>query len=226
MPNITIDISDTTFVSSAQPDTNLSFYPVIYVGTDTSFQNCIGLLKIALPPLPVTSVANAILQLAVIVKSGTDPSTVMVNRADSSYDIKTVNYNSCPSYTATFSQYDVSSSDLYTSIQIDVTDIINDWLNGTYSNNGFVLTVPDSFSVIQFATDKIGYAPYFPKLILTYSDTPAQTDLPYGRIYHTGDDTIATNASIPLAHNGPMYKIAHQSGSGTIVVEKEGLYTV
>jgi len=226
MPNITINISDTTFVSSAQPDTNLSFYPLLYAGTDPIFQNCIGLLKIPLPSLPVENVDSAVLQLAVIVKNGTNPSPVMVNRVNDSFDIKTVNYYTCPGYTSTASQYDVSTSDLYTSIQIDVTNLINDWLNGTYENNGIVLTNPDGVSVVQFATEKIVYAPYFPKLTLAYPSTPVQKDLPYGRIYHTGGDIIAANASVPLDYNGPMYEITHQAGSGSVVVEKEGLYTV
>lgn len=34
MPTVTLNLPDTTFVSSALPGTNFLFYPLIYVGTD------------------------------------------------------------------------------------------------------------------------------------------------------------------------------------------------
>lgn len=69
MPTLTLNIPNTTFVSSAQPDNNLSTYPLMYAGTDPSFQYCISLMQIALPSIPVTKVDSALLQLAVIVKA-------------------------------------------------------------------------------------------------------------------------------------------------------------
>lgn len=59
-----INIPGTTFVSSAQPGSNFSFYPLMFAGADTGLQNYISLLKIDLPELPVTSVDSAVLQLA------------------------------------------------------------------------------------------------------------------------------------------------------------------
>ena len=83
MPTVSVGIPDTTFVSSSQPTQNFSFYPLMYVGNDPGFMDCIGLMEIDLPPLPVTSVDSAVLQLSVIVKTGTDPSPVVVNRVTS-----------------------------------------------------------------------------------------------------------------------------------------------
>lgn len=85
MPILTFNLPDTTFISSAQPDMNLSFYPLIYVGTDPSYRNCIGLINVTLPQLPVSRVDSALLQLSVIVKSGANPSPIVVNQVTNSF---------------------------------------------------------------------------------------------------------------------------------------------
>ena len=126
MPTVTLEIPDTAFVSSAQPTGNFSLYPTMYVGTDASYATCIGLLQIALPTLPVSQVDSAVLQLSVIVKSGASPSPVAVNRVTEPFDPSTVTYDTRPSYTATGSQVNVTTGDLYSAVQIDVTGLVKD----------------------------------------------------------------------------------------------------
>lgn len=174
MPNITLDIPDTTFACSALPDTNFSSYPLLFAGTDPSYQYCVGLLKINLPSLPVTSVDSAILQLFVIVKTGVSPSPVIVGRATSPFNVDTVTYFTLPTSVATPSQADVMDSDLSTAVQIDVTELVNGWLDGTYANEGIVLKNLDGATAVEFATKAIIYEPFFPKLVLTYSDAPVK----------------------------------------------------
>lgn len=174
MSTVVVDIPNTTFVSSAQPGINFSVYPTIYAGTDPQYQNCISLLQIALPALPVSFVDSAILQLAVIVKSGANPSPVTVNTVMEPYNKNTVTYNTRPAFTPTSSQVNVTTNDLYKTVQINVTSLVNSWLNGTVANNGISLTNSDGTTVVQFGTDNISWEPYFPKLILTYSGTPAE----------------------------------------------------
>jgi hypothetical protein len=154
------------------------------------------------------------------------PSPVVVNRVDNAFNINSVTYYSCPAYTATAYQYDISASDLYASIQIDITDLVNGWLSGTYANNGIALTNSDGISIVQFGTNQIIYEPYFPRLILTYSSTPVPTASPYGMIYNTGNQTVAADNSVPLDHNGPVSEITHQVGSGQVIITKEGLYSI
>lgn len=177
MPTTTLNIPNTTFVSSAQPDDNLSFYPTMYAGTDPTFQNCISLLQVTMPPLPVTQVDSAILQFAVIVKSGADPSPVVVNRVTTPFSTSTVTYHTRPTFTATPSQINVTTADLYNTVQLDVTALVNSWLDGTFINNGIALTNSDGTTVVQFATNNIGYQPYFPELVLTYSSSPVPLDV-------------------------------------------------
>ena len=69
MPIMSFNLPYTTFISLVQPDMNLFFYPLIYVGTDPSYKNCTGLISVTLPQLPVNRVDSALLQLSVIVKS-------------------------------------------------------------------------------------------------------------------------------------------------------------
>jgi hypothetical protein len=146
----------------------------MYTGTDPSFQNCIGLLQIELPPLPVSRIDSAVLQLAVIVKSGEAPSPVVVNRVTEPFRTSAVTYNTRPAFTATSSQINIAVSDLYSTVSIDVTDLVNGWLGGSYPNDGIALTNQDGTTVVQFATNNIVYEPYFPKLTVSYSESPAE----------------------------------------------------
>jgi hypothetical protein len=175
MPSYSTNISNTTFVSSAMPNSNFSFYPTIYTGTDQLYQTCIGYLQINLPTLPVNQVESAMLQLAVIAKSGSDPSTVKVGRVLTQYDFSSVTYNTRPDFEPTTSQITLSTADLYTIIKIDITALVNRWIDGSEPNNGIALYLPDGTSVVQFATDNIVYQPYFPELTITYSSFPTQT---------------------------------------------------
>jgi hypothetical protein len=180
MPTVVLNTTQTTFVSSAQPNNNLSFYPVLYTGTDPQYGFTISYLKFDLPSLPVMAIDSAILELSVIVKSGATPSPVVVNRVTSPLDTATVTFNTQPSITATPSQRNITTADLFTAVQFDVTDTVNQWLSGMFPNNGFALTNSDGTTVVQFASNNIVYEPYFPRLILTYSTAPAGPTGPTG----------------------------------------------
>lgn len=175
MPTVTLEIPDTTFVASALSNTNFSTYPLLLTGTDPSYQNCLGLMQIDLPSLPVASVDSALLQLCVIVKTGAVPSPIVVNRVTVPFNTASVTYDTRPAFTPTPSQIDITQADVLATVQIDVTDLVNSWLSGTYANYGIALANPDGTSVVEFATNGIMYEPFFPKLILTYSVTPVET---------------------------------------------------
>ncbi len=226
MPTVTIGIPNTTFVSSAQPSLNFSFYPLMYVGNDVTFAETISLMEIDLSSIPVTNVDSAVLQLSVIVKTGADPSPIVVNRVTSPFDANTVTYNTIPSFTATTSQINVNTSDLYTIVEIDITTLVNQWLDGTFENHGIALTNPDGVTLVQFGTNNIVYEPYFPKLVVTYSEIPPSTDNPYAYIYNTGNQSITVNGSVPFSNNGALLGISHDINEAPIVIEKAGVYAV
>lgn len=222
------DIVDTTFVSSTLPDTEFAYSPVIYTGTDPTFHNCISLLQVALPSLPVTVVDSALLQLAVIVKSGVNPSPVVVNRVTSPFSTDTVTYNTQPSFTATSSQINVTSSDVLATVEIDITPLVNAWLAGTYPNNGIALTNSDGTTVVQFCTNDILYEPFFPKLVITYSSAPVEPDTAICfsfaqlahiieqiiQLYPTNVITVFTTSFSPSAITGTPYQL-YSSPEGT-----------
>lgn len=229
LPTVTLSTTQTTFVASAQPDTNFSVYPVLYTGTDVSFQNCISFLKFELPVLPVTSVDSALLQLSVIVKTGTAPSPVVVNRVTSALDTSTVTYNTQPAFAATPSQIDVIPSDLYNAVQIDVTALVNQWLSGTDPNYGFALTNSDATTLVQFATDNIVYEPYFPKLILNYSNAPLEpTGGIQAHLLSAPGALLADNANIvfDIVDINQSSDISYDSETGEFEISAEGNYYI
>lgn len=172
MATVTVGIPETTFVSSAQPDNNFAAYPLLFTGTDTAFQNCISLLKLSLTSLPVNHIDSAILQLSVIVKNGSEPSPVLVNEITEAYNTSDVTYTTLPAFISTAVQVNITTQDIYTSVNFDITSLVNQWLSGAVPNNGIALTNSDGITVVQFATNNIVYEPYFPKLTITYSESP------------------------------------------------------
>jgi len=227
MPSITLNIPQTTFISSAQPGNNFSFYPLINVGTDPNYLNCIGLLNISLPQLPVSSVDNATLNLAVITKSGLEPSPILVNRVTTAFDTNTVTYATQPAFTPTQIQYNVLPTDLYTTVHIDITSLVNEWLNGTYPNYGIALTNSDGTTGVQFATNNIIYEPYFPTLTITYSESPVVntgTNFSYAQLAHVIEQiidlysenviTVFTRGLTASSVTGTPYQL-YKSSSGT-----------
>ena len=43
-----------------------------------------------------------------------------------------------------------TKTDLYKTVEIDITELVNQWLNGTYPNYGIALTNPDGMTLVQF----------------------------------------------------------------------------
>lgn len=224
MPTETLLSSGTTFVSKFLPDLNLSNSAIMIAGIDPTFQECISFLKFTIPPLPVTTVDNATLRLFVIFKTGAAASPVVVNRVTSDFDIASVTYNTIPPFVATPSTIDVSSNDVLQFIEIDVTSLINQWLNGTFVNNGIALTNPDGTTEVQFGAKPIG-ASFEPQLVITYSSVvPAEPS--YAYIYNTGNQNVPVESSIPFTSNGALLGITHTIGTGPITIENAGTYAI
>lgn len=202
MTTLTLNTTQTTFVSSAQPTNNFSFYPLMYVGTDPTFATCNSFLKYTLPALPPNAVIDsASLQLSVIVKTGAAPSPITVNRVTSALDTSTVTYATQPTFVATPTVVNVTAADLYTAVQFDVTELVKQWYVGTYVNNGFALTNLDGTTLVQFATNVITWAPYFPRLVINYHIPPTTIGTGGASAQLTGSSggTIADAANVIFA---------------------------
>ncbi len=226
MPTVILNISETTFVSSAFRNYNYSTNPVIYAGIDETFQHTVSFFYFTLPSLPVTTVDSAILQLSVITKTGAAKSPVAVNRVTDPLVTDTVTYNTRPSYAAISSQTEITTSDLNDTVQIDITELVNQWLGGAFPNNGLAITNPDGSTAVSFGTNKILYEPFYPLLTLTYSETPPVEPETYAYIYNTGNQSIPLEGSIPFSNNGTLLGVSHDAGTGFITVENNGTYAV
>ncbi|MEL7566102.1 MAG: DNRLRE domain-containing protein, partial [Dehalobacterium sp.] len=224
MATQTLLSTGTTFVSSVLDSVNLSFSAIIIVGTDPVFGDSISFLKFMIPALPVATVDSAKLRLFVFVKTEGPPSPVVVNRVTSVFDIDTVTYNTQPTYEPTASMINVTMSDVLQYVEIDVTTLVNQWLNGTYPNEGIALTNPDGTTAVQFGGKSIGAA-YEPQLVLTYSaEVPEITN--YAYVYNTGNQNIPLESSIPFSSNGALLGVSHNAGTGPITLEDAGTYAV
>ncbi len=226
MPPVVLTVSQNTFVSSAQSNDNFSYHPLLYSGTDEIFESCISLLKFDFTTIAANSVDSAYLQLAVISKSGPGTDTIVVNRVTESFDASHVTYDTFPITEPTSSQVDITSEDLYKSIQIEVTQLVNDWLGGKYVNNGLALTNSNDNTLIQFGSDKIVWEPYFPKLILNYSVMTPEVSKAYGYVYNTGNQTITPESSVPFSNSWIMLGVSHAAGSGSVSLDEAGTYAV
>lgn len=173
MPTVTMNLPAITFVSSAKLNSNFLVYPLVCVGTDANLKRCTTLINVSLPTLP-KSVDSALLQLSPIMKSGTGPSTIVINQLGNEFDAQTVTFNTMPALVSTEKEFSVSQKELYLPVRCDITDIVNEWLSGASVNHGIALTSSDG-TFVQFATNNIGHEPYFPVLTLTYSSSPEKS---------------------------------------------------
>ncbi len=169
MATQTLLSTGTTFVSSLLADLNLSTSAVIVVGTDPVYQDSISFLQFDLSSIPVESVSSAVLRLFVFAKTGVLPSPVVINRVTTDFDINTVTYNTIPAFVPTDSTTEVSVDDVLQFIEIDVTDLVNQWLNGTFPNFGIALTNPDGTTSVQFGGQPVGAA-FEPQLVVTFEN--------------------------------------------------------
>ena len=221
---ITLTSAGTVFVSGALPDLNLSVSPVLIVGTNPVFGESISFLQFPLPPLPVTSVDNATLRLFVIFKTGDDPSPIHVNRVTEDFDVNTVTYNTMPPFVATGSMINVATSNVGQYVEIDVTDLVNQWLAVPGSDHGIALTNPDGTTEVQFGDKEIGSA-FEPQLVITYTTVVPDEDA-YAYIFNTGNQSIPVDGDIPFNSNGALKGISHDVNTGSITIENPGTYAV
>lgn len=201
MPTQTLTPSGMTFVSSFLPTFNFSTNPLLLVGTDPVYQTTISYLKFIIPPIPADSVDNAVLRLFVITKTGAAPSPITINRVTSPFDVETVTYNTQPTSVASGSMGSVAESDVLTFVDIDVTALVNQWVNAGFPNYGMALENTDGTTAVQFGSDDITM-PYGPSLIITYSMEVGPTG-PTGPTGATGA-AGAGGAIIPFSSGTPI----------------------
>jgi hypothetical protein len=174
MPSINLVPTGTTFVSSNFPNTNFSTNPLLLVGTDPLYLTTLSYLQFSLPVLPVASVTAATLILYVTDKTGLTPSPVEVNRVLSPFDIQTVTFNTMPLSVPTGDFVNIVPCDIGRFVAIDVTNLVNQWINGTFPNFGLALVNNDGTTVVRFGSDDDAI-PFSPLLVLFYGQEGGAT---------------------------------------------------
>ncbi|QHQ63195.1 DNRLRE domain-containing protein [Anaerocolumna sedimenticola] len=186
----------TTFVSSTLAPYNLSTSAVIAVGTHPVYQDSISFLRFDLSSISAANASSAVLRLFVFEKEGAAPSPVVINRVTSDYDINTVTYNTRPAYVNTEITSEVSSDEVIKYIEIPVTTLVNQWLNGDFPNYGFALTNPDGTTSVLFGGKPVG-ASYEPQLVITYSsETPGKLTGIQAQLQRSPGTIIADGANV------------------------------
>ncbi len=226
MSPVILTAAQNTFIASEQPNDNFSFYPLLYTGIDERFGTCISLLKFDFTAIATHKVDSALLNLSVIEYAGDDVGNILVNRVTQSFDSFHVTYATQPEKEPISAYAKIRSDDQYKTVQVDITQLVNDWLSGASVNYGIALASSDNQSLVQFGSDNIGWEPYFPKLILDYSDTQPETAGSYGYVYSTDGETVAPGASVHFSDSGFLNGIQHTDGSDAITVWDDGTYAV
>lgn len=126
-------------------------------------------LWFALPILPVTSVTAAALVLYVEDKTGITPSPIEVNRVLTPFDTQTVTYNTQPLSVPTGKIINIVPCDIQGFVAIDLTDVVNNWINGIYPDYGLALLNNDGLTVVRFGSDEADI-PFSPLLVLYYGE--------------------------------------------------------
>lgn len=227
MPPVVLTVAQNSFVSSEQPKNNFSYQPLLYTGKAKGFGSCTSLLKFDFTTVATNAVESAFLQLAVIVKSEEDPVEIVVNRVTKSFDSAYVTYDNMPDITPVPSEIKVTSDDIYKTVQIDITQLVNDWLGGVHVNYGLALTSSDGVSLVQFGSNNINWKPYFPKLVLNYDKAVSKdATRSYGYVYHTGNTRVSPSESIPFNTSGLLSSVEYIPESGILTIQDSGTYAV
>ncbi len=226
MSSVILTAAQNTFVASAQPNNNFSFYPLLYTGTDKAFGTCISFLKFDFTAVATHKVDSALLNLSVIEYAGGDVSNILVNRVTQHFDAFHVTYATLPELEPVSAYAKINCHDQYNTVQVDITQLVNAWLSGASENFGIALASSDSKALVQFGSDSIGWEPYFPKLILDYSDIQPVAEGVYGYVYNTGSETIAPGENVPFSDNGFLNSIEHTDGSCSINIVEDGTYGI
>lgn len=227
MATQTILSSGTSFVSDAFANVNFSASTSMIAGINPVYSNCISLLQFTILPLPAVSVDRAVLRLFVMYKTGIEPTPVLINRVTSPFETATVTYNTMPALEATAYALNINMSDVMRYVEIDVTALVNQWLDGTYPNYGIALTIHSGITEVQFGSKAIS-AVYEPKLVVEYSVAPAMLTGIQAQLQGSPGALIADNAVVVfdtiLASQSA--GISYNASTGEFTISEPGNYYV
>lgn len=140
---------------------------------DSTLQYCWDLLKFDLSQIPASAnVINSMLALTAFQRNGTDQIiNINVSRALGSWQENTVTWSNRPQASGAITNFTVPTTN-WTQQSVNVTQMVQEWINGTYQNEGFLLWNPmDTTNGILWYSKESG-SNYAPTLVLDYEVPP------------------------------------------------------
>ncbi|WP_271810136.1 DNRLRE domain-containing protein, partial [Clostridium beijerinckii] len=195
MPTIFISPTDDAYISQLNPNANFGLSTDLFTGMFVQENDVYrSLLKFNLSSItPGSSVSNASLNLFVsrndVPDSAQIPQTVRVYLNTSDFTENTVTWNNAP--IANFTQYsiNINNGDVGNYVSIDITDLVNGWVNNTIPNNGITL-----IGIENIIDTIIGY---FSK------EWPLQTQRPFLSVTIASEGPTGATGPGPTGATGP-----------------------
>jgi len=200
-----------TFISQGSAESNYGFDEVMFAGYDDYYdpdlQVVRGLLKFDLSAIPAnTPIDSAVLRVYYMGywDFADHPRTVTAYRIGSNWTETGVTWNTRPSFAESYGSVEIVANASWRYVLLDVTALVQAWVNGSYPNYGVMLRGPEASggdsSWREFNTR---HTTNDPQLLVTYAggsaaqmgeDIPPEGNLPTEAI--TGESICLTQYDV------------------------------
>ena len=164
---------------SNTPSTNYGSYPSLFVQKGSITSN--SYLKFNLSTLPSGAAVNKA-TLRLFISQVAAPGSFDVYQLNNSWNESALTYSNAPSLGASATgghPVSFTSSSLNQFVQVDITPLVQGWVNGTISNNGVALALTSSTGAVAFDSKEAIYTSHQPELEIALNG-PAGAQGPEG----------------------------------------------
>ncbi|SHK88555.1 hypothetical protein SAMN02745123_03464, partial [Desulforamulus aeronauticus DSM 10349] len=193
LPTISLIPIGDAYIAQSYPTTNFGSVAALYIGSFTRINDVYrSLIQFPTPIIPAGNVLNnAFLRLYLYRKDVPGVQPIYIYRVNTPFNQNTVTWNNRPvsSYTGNF--YNFADDQIFQFMDIDVTELVNGWINGDYPNFGLEIRgLEDQPALSAFRSSDYSDSNLWPRLIVTYTNGPSGPTGdtgPTGPVGPTGD---------------------------------------
>jgi RHS repeat-associated protein len=203
-----------TYVMSSYPSNNYNLTPELRTGytSSTGITRSYMDFTESLPNLTGKLLVKAELKLYKWNDIGTvSPTNVYANRITNSWNNSTITYGTQPTLDTSQTYGSTSATGSAKWLSMDVTSLVNGWLNGTYPNNGVALRSTSEGTAGSYqkynSSETASNKPY---LAITYSEKPT---VPSAAGYSKNNGTGYVNLTWAPISGATGYKVLLYNGS-------------